>query len=97
MSTTTAPTFVATVSAGTAAEAVAKIARFVGPEAAPRFALANFEVTGRVCCRSEQHRLWNVEVANHGGNANEAWVILTSFGISPSAELGSTWEEVFAR
>jgi hypothetical protein len=37
----------------------------------------------------------NVEVENLGGDVNDCWVVLTSFGISPSKSLGSHWESAF--
>lgn len=50
-----------------------------------------FRTTGEASVRSPRHRLWNVEVENQGGDVNECWVRLTSYGISPSAKLGSLW------
>lgn len=78
-------TFAATVSAADAADATAKVARRL---------VEGFSLTGRVSVRSERHGLWNVEVANNGGNKNDCWVVLTSYGISPSKELGSVWATV---
>lgn len=80
-----AATFSATVSAADAADAVAKVARRV---------VEGFALTGRVQVRSERHGLWVVEVANNGGNVNDCWVVLTSYGISPCKALGSVWATV---
>lgn len=85
--TTTPATFVATVSASTADEAAAKVDKYLAR-------LDGFDATGRVEVRSQRHMLWNVEVANAGGDVNDAWVILTSYGISPCEALGSDWQQV---
>lgn len=84
---TIAPTFVATVSAGNADEAAAKVERYIAR-------CPGFSTTGRVSERSARHLLWNVEVANEGGDVNDLWVVLTSYGITPSDALGSTWQQV---
>lgn len=76
--------FVATVTFSNPAEAAAKVEARL-PEG---FA------TGRVAWRSERHLLVDVEVTNTGGDVNDCWVILTSFGISPSDALGSRWAQV---
>lgn len=77
--------FFSTVIAVSADDAAAKVAKRL-PE--------GFALTGRVGVRSERHALWNVEVANLGGDVNHAWVILTSYGITPGDELGSVWQSV---
>lgn len=52
-------------------------------------------VSGRWSERSARHLLWNVEVeVAPETNVNDAWVVLTSYGISPSKDLGSRWEAV---
>lgn len=78
-------TFTATTSAATAEGALARVTAHLP---------IGFAITGRVSCRSERHQLWHVEVEVQDASAdvNDCWVILTSYGISPSAELGSTWE-----
>jgi hypothetical protein len=76
-------TFTATVMASSADEASAKVAKRL-PE--------GFALTGRTGVRSAKHLLLTVEVENLGGNVDACWVILTSYGISPSKALGSHWE-----
>ncbi len=81
-------TFTATVSASSAGDAVARVERRTST-------LVGLELTGRVECRSERHMLWTVEVeAYEAADADDAWVVLTSYGISPGPELGSRWEQV---
>ena len=79
--------FAASVMASNAADALARVAKYVAK-------LDKFELTGRVQVRSAKHGLWTVEIANNGGNRNDAWVVLTSYGISPAKELGSVWQTV---
>ena len=81
MSTTT---FAATVSAADGTDAIARVERRL---------VDGFTVTGRTEVRSARHMLWTVEVQNNGGNADAAWVEMTSYGISPSDDLGSAWSE----
>ena len=56
-----------------------------------RYLVDGFAATGRTI-------IWNrygmiaVEVANNGGDRNDCWVMLTSYGMSPSKDLGSVWE-----
>ena len=77
--------FTTTVSARTADEAIAKLGKYAEK--------AGVEATGRVAVRSERHLLWNVETVLHG-DRNHAWVILTSYGMDPSDDLGSHWQTV---
>lgn len=77
--------FTTTVSAGSADEALAKLGRYAEK--------AGVEATGRVVVRSEKHRMWDVETTLRG-DKNDAWVVLTSYGMSPSADLGSSWERI---
>ena len=56
--------------------------------------LEGFEPTGRVAVKSARHALYTVEVNNLGGDVNDAWVVLTSYGISPADDLGSSWQKV---
>jgi|TARA_R110000824_G_scaffold132802_1_gene295377 hypothetical protein len=37
---------------------------------------------------------FNIEVANHGGDQNDCWFMLTSYGMNPSDGLGSVWQSV---
>ena len=53
-----------------------------------------FKLTGRTSVRDERKMMIDVEVENLGGDRNNCWVILTSYGMSPSADLGSHWEEL---
>ena len=53
-----------------------------------------FKLTGRTSVRDERKMMIDVEVENLGGDRNNCWVILTSYGMSPSAGLGSHWEEL---
>lgn len=54
--------------------------------------IEGFEVTGRVSEKSARHLLWNVEIKDLGGDRDDLWVLLTSFGCS--AEVGSVWEKL---
>jgi hypothetical protein len=80
-------TFYASVMAATDEDAVARVSTQVAK-------LEGFSLTGRVAVKSERHMLRVVEIANHGGNRNDAWVVLTSYGINPAKELGSVWQTV---
>lgn len=86
MGTTT--TFTASICAADAADAIARIERRLHKT-------PGVTITGRVQVRSERHKLWTVEMASDGTtDADSVWVWLTSYGISPSADLGSMWETV---
>lgn len=70
-----------------------------GPAAVARVAdllehhnLRGFVATGRWTERSARHGLWTAEVQRLGGDVNDAWVVLTSYGASPDARLGSSWQ-----
>lgn len=80
-------TFPAALTAGSAEDALERATRYLAK--VPGFAL-----TGHVRCRSERHQQWEVEVADHGGDVNDCWVILTSYGITPGEALGSSWQTV---
>jgi hypothetical protein len=80
-------TFNATVMAGNTTAAYERVAKHLRK-------LDLFEPTGRVSIRDERHGLYDVEVVNYGGDVNDAWVVLTSYGISPSKDLGSRWQTV---
>jgi hypothetical protein len=79
--------FTAHVSAGSTEEALERVARYLAK--VPGFAL-----TGRAAITSERHRQAAVEVTDLGGDRNDCWVVLTSYGISPGKELGSAWQSV---
>ena len=78
-------TFNVSVIASNAEDASAKVAKRLVP---------GFRLSGRVQVRSARALLWNVEVVNEGGDVNDCWVVLTSYGILPSKSLGSAWQEV---
>lgn len=79
-------TFTATATfASSAEEAAHKVERRLVP---------GFALTGRVAEKSARHMLWDVEVEDLGGDADALWVELTSYGIDPGAELGSSWQLV---
>lgn len=87
MATTTPTTFAASLTAADGPSALARVEKHLAK-------VPGFEATGQVQLRSERHQLWAVEVANTGGDVNDCWVVLTSYGISPAPELGSRWEAV---
>jgi hypothetical protein len=87
MATTTTRTFQASIMAANAADALARVEKHLSK-------VPGFATTGRVAERSQKHLLWSVEIADQGGDVNRCWVILTSYGISPDASLGSRWENV---
>lgn len=78
--------FIATVMAANEAEAVERVEKQLAK-------LPGFATTGQTAVRSQRHLLMDVEVDDRGGDVNHAWVVLTSYGISPSEELGSHWTE----
>ena len=81
----TMETFAVNVIAADEADASERVARRL-PE--------GFGLTGRAAVTDAKHMLCSVEVANHGGNVNDAWVVLTSYGITPAEDLGSVWQTV---
>lgn len=76
--------FTVTVTARNAEEALNKVDKRLVP---------GFTLSGGVQERSARSLLWSVEVVNRGGNVNDCWAALTSYGISPSKALGSIWQE----
>lgn len=80
-------TFTATVSAMSAGDAVTRVQRHLAK-------VEGFSMTGRAQVRSEKHRLWTVEITDEGGDKDDLWVVLTSYGISPDEALGSVWQTV---
>lgn len=81
----TSTTIYAGVLAASAADAISKVERH-----AER---ASVRPTGRVVERSPRHGLYDVEIEVLG-DRNEAWVVLTSYGISPSKDLDAFWQKV---
>lgn len=53
-----------------------------------------FAVTGRAAAHPVHGCMSNVEVNNLGGDVNDCWVVLTSYGLSPEKSLGSSWQSV---
>jgi hypothetical protein len=51
-----------------------------------------FEMVGEPWLTHEDKLRWAVTVRNLGGDVNDCWVMLTSYGMSPSEDLGSVWE-----
>ena len=82
-------TFGAAVFASNMEDALRRVA-----ETCTKHGLTGFAPTGRATCTSERHLRWVVEIANEGGDVDDAWVVLTSYGISPDETLGSVWETV---
>lgn len=80
--------FTATVSASGLATAIAKVEKHLAK-------VDGFVATGRCQVMSPEKGLYNVEILDEGGDRNDCWVVLTSYGISPSVELGSAWETAF--
>ena len=78
-------TFNANVIASNAEDAFAKVAKRLVP---------GFRLSGRVQEHSARALLWNVEVVNEGGDVNDCWVVLSSYGILPGSSLNSVWQEV---
>lgn len=80
-------TFVASVSASDESGALVAAARRVDGITG-----GGFVCTGRTAIRSERHGLYYVEIENVGGCVDAAWMQLTSYGMSPSKDLGSVWD-----
>lgn len=78
--------FTTTVMAGSTDEAIARVGKYADK--------AGVATTGRAAVRDERHRLVDVETQLLGSDRNNAWVVLTSFGMTPSAGLGSHWQTV---
>lgn len=79
-------TFTVAVIAGDPADAITRTDRVLAR-------LDGFETTGRARVTDARHLLCEVEVTGHG-DVNDAWVTLTSFGITPAHGLGSVWQTV---
>ena len=79
--------FAATLTAASPADALASVAKHIAK-------VDGFSLTGNVSTHSSRHLMHSVEIVNDGGNVNDCWVVLTSFGISPNKSLGSVWETV---
>ena len=80
-------TLTATLIARSTTDALARAAKHVAK-------VDGFELTGNVSERSSRRLLHDVEILNTGGDVNDLWVVLTSFGIDPSKDLGSVWQSV---
>ena len=83
-------TFTAAASFATAAEqAIAQVTRRLP---------AGCTCTGVTQVRSRRHLIMDVQVAVDDdvtqAQLDDCWVVLTSYGISPSADLGSAWQKV---
>jgi len=50
-------------------------------------------ITRQVTTSEGRHRGYAVVVQQTGGDRDDCWVVLTSYGMSPSADLGSRWEQ----
>lgn len=75
--------------AADAADAIARVAK--------RADQAGIAVTGRTTTVTVAGRTMFAVECELLGDANNAWVILTSYGMSPSTDLGSTWESAFSQ
>ena len=84
---TRSASFAASVMASSPEEAIERVERQTSR-------MAGFAVSGRVAVKSARHALYDVEVLNLGGDVDDCWFWLTSYGISPSPDLGSSWENV---
>lgn len=66
-----------------AAEAVARVTERL---------VDGFDLTGRTHDLGRMRHA--VEVVDRGGDRNDCWVMLTSYGMDPSDKLGSVWQTV---
>ena len=74
--------------AADSASALERVARHVAK-------VDGFSVTGNVATDKLGGRtVYNVELSNQGGKASDLWVVLTSYGISPSKSLRAHWQSV---
>lgn len=80
-------TFAVSVIAADEADALERAGRHIAK-------LEGFGLTGRAAVTDAKHMLCSVEVANNGGDVNDAWVVLTSYGMTPAEDLGSVWQTV---
>jgi hypothetical protein len=78
-------TLYATVIAGSTTDALASVTKNVAK-------VDGFKVTGNVALVSSMKLLYSVEILNTGGDVNDLWVVLTSYGITPGNNLGSVWQ-----
>jgi hypothetical protein len=53
-----------------------------------------FTATGRVVGYEYAGRLIVLEVSDNGGDRDDCWIVLTSYGMSPSDNLGAYWQGV---
>ena len=77
---------VTAIFAKTAEDALQRVSRYVAK-------VDGFAVTGDVV-PSRLGRGFEVLVENRGGNRNNLWVVLTSYGLSPERSLGAHWAAV---
>jgi hypothetical protein len=84
MSTAATHTFTVSMMTKTPDKALAHLCKWL-PE--------GFEATGRYDY-AYKGRLIVLEVINHGGDVDDCWVVLTSYGMSPGDELGAYWQGV---
>lgn len=86
-------TFGVTVIAADEADAAERVARVID-----RSCPGQLCPTGVTGVKSARHALYTVEVEALApldrAARNDLWVVLTSYGLSPSTDLGSTWEAV---
>ena len=88
----TTKTFTVRCSAETEAKALARVEAEIERSGHG----AKFKVTGRTATLAVNKLIRSVEVehalSNTARDINDLWVCLTSYGMSPSKELGSIWE-----
>jgi hypothetical protein len=72
--------------AKTADDAIARVSRYVGK-------VDGFAVTGEAR-KSGLGQGFDVLVEDLGGDRNDLWVVLSSYGISPDRTLGAHWQSV---
>lgn len=75
--------------ASDAVDAIARVARRLP---------AQFAVTGRTDVVSARHMLTDVQVEAAAdvtaAQVDDCWVLLTSYGMSPTADMGASWQQV---
>ena len=68
-------------------KATSRVARYLDK-------VVGFEMTGKVTKSSVAgHTEWVFQIANNGGNRNDLWVVLSSYGISLEKGV-SCWQDV---
>jgi hypothetical protein len=75
--------------ASDAVDAIARVARRLP---------AQFAVTGETSVVSARHMLTDVQVEAAAdvtaAQVDDCWVLLTSYGMSPTADMGASWQQV---